>query len=389
MFENLPAEIVFQFKPGATIYMPGQITPTVIRGYGHMTLSFSRTDRPELLSIGLHDLVWRFPPFSIPIDIDRDGQLECIELRGVELNMNHLSEKDTQGTLNLRTGEMEIVFQYVISPKQFPFLEKLGGETIKFTVTDRGKMDLREGSFEIHSGVMKIEDWPLRGALIKGGGEGEISGGEPSPSTISLSIIIKTPRATSCGDIKQKSIIICPGDQIVLCWESSRDVQSVELDPGKVKLPSSGVYVARPAGPTDIIYRISAIGGNTKAEDTVEVHFYKGEWLGVYQALADGFGWSIELPPTSISGRLEAEEIELVQGCLHWRKFLVEHTSVANYVDFGRSIDGFTSVNLGTSIRVAGKWTFTAQLDPPNVTPKPQVQESLPVCFKLKGRCIK
>lgn len=390
MLENLPTEIVFQFKPGATIYMPGQITPTVIRGYGHMTLSFSPTDKPELASIGLHDLVWRFPPFTIPIDIDRDGQLECIELSEIELNMNHLSENETKGTLNLRTGEMEIVFQYVITPKQIPFLEKLGGQTIKFTVTDRGTMDLRKGSFEIHSGVMEIRDWPLTGALIKGGGTGEISGGGPPPSTISLNIIIQTPGVTGCGDIKQKDVIICPGDQVVLCWNSSSDVQSVELDPGNVKLKSSGVYVARPAGPADIIYRVQAIGGNTKAEDTVEVHFYQGEWLGMYQAHADGFGWIIEFPPASISGRLEVQEIQLVQnGCLNWRKFLVEHTPTgANYVDFGRPIEGNKPVNLGASIRVAGKWTFTAQLDAPHVTPIPKVQESLPVCFKLKGRCI-
>lgn len=388
MFGKLPVELRFSIEPGATIYMPGRIVPTVVRGYGHITLSFNSTERPELLSIGVRDIHWRFLPFAIPVDVDGDGRSECIEVSDVELDMGYLDGKASKGTLNLQTGDMEIVFEYMITAKQIPLLEKLGGRTVKFTVTDRGRMDLRKGSFEIHSGVVEIKEWPLTGALLRGGGSGYIEG--PAPSTVDLNVVIQTPGAIGCGDVKQDHVTICPGDQIILCWSSSQDVRSVELDPGSVPLPARGVYPVMPPGPPDVVYRVTTVDASSVATDTVEINFYQeGQWLGPFQAEADGFRWTIEFPPTSISGRLEVDEVQLMPdgGCLNWRKFLLEHISPGGIVpDFGKAIENFDPVNLGIPVKAAGTWIFTAQLDPPNVTPYAKENEK-PVCFRFRGKC--
>ena len=127
MFEKLPAKLRFWGRTGASIYMPGRITPVVVRGYGHLTLSFESTDRPGFLSIGVRDLCWRFAPFSIPLDVDRDGQYECIELHNIELNMNHLNGEASRGTLSTfgvaRPGaDHAVLSAELVAPLQRPVL---------------------------------------------------------------------------------------------------------------------------------------------------------------------------------------------------------------------------------------------------------------------------
>lgn len=411
MLEKLPIKWRFWGKTGASIYIPGRITPTVVRGYGHLTMRFESTDRPELLSIRVRDLCWRFAPFSIPLDVDRDGQYESIELHDMELNMNHINGEASRGTLNLQTGDMEIVFECVLSPEDTPFLKRQGGRTVKFTVTDRGKMDLREGRFKIRSGVMRINEWPFEGALIKGGFDfdGEVERREidlepePPPSTVEMNVVIAARGVTACEtkrgkQIKQKEVWICPGDEILLCWTSSFDVDHVELDPdSRLRAASDHYFVTPPLQPDGVTYRVRTIGGNTDASDNVEVHFYQGEWLGPYEAppIEDEGEWIYEVPDTRFSSQIEVHAVQLVNGgCVDWQNFFLQHFTPAGLQDGWGLIEGVdldldgqwdpVEIPADSRFRAAGPWRWAPLGEG---SPEPE-DGGPPVRWKFRGRCV-
>lgn len=414
MFEKLPINLRFRGKIGGSIFMPGRITPTEVRGYGHLTLSFESTDRPELLSIGVRDLCFRGAPFSIPLDLDRDGQYECIELHDIELNMNHLNGEACRGTLNLQTGDMEIVFECVLSPKDIPFLERMGGQTVKFRATDRGRMDLQEGRFKIHAPVMRVKEWPFEGALLKGGFDlvAEVDGPDPEPdpeSTVDMNVVIATPGARGCvdkwgKDITQKNIVICPGDEILLCWKSSADVVSVELDPGNMDFPATGTRSVTPDFREEgLLYQVTTIGGNTEARDSVEVYFYQGQWLDLIRAVPhpidlarvdpDAGSWVGMVSDFSYSGQFEVQAVQLVlDACLDWERFLLEHFTFSGERDSWVEIESWDPVDIpvASRFRAPGTWKFTPQLDDPDRgRPTPEPREGGPsVCFHFRGHCL-
>lgn len=397
LFRELPAEVTYRMTldPPIAVYPPGSHIPTMIRGDGSMTLAYDRTKEPGMLSVCVKDLDLRILPFGFPLDIDGDGHREHLELPALRIGPEFLDLEGSTGTLDLRSGNLDLDFAFEISAKDLPILERLELDEVRFTVQDRGVQDLRNGTFALHCGVLEFASGPLAGYVMRAGGTGEISTGPPS--TVDLKIGIVHSADTSCRDIPdgQDRVVICPGDRVLLCWRSSQDVASVDLAPGVgTGLPATGELVVTPPAPgpgdpREVIYRITTNGGNDPGtEDTVTVVFYQGQMLGPYQAAPDRStnSWSLNIPLSSISGRIEVQQIQLVggAGCLNWLRFFFEHQSPYSpfSIDYGADL----STPIATPFRAAGTWYFQARRDPPRATPDPR-QTDQPVCFQFSGRC--
>ena len=403
-WENVPFERRFAFFPQAMVYLPGLRVPVSVQGAGWIKLGFEASDQPGVLRVALRDAKLRLAPFLFPMDIDQDGQRECLELCDVQIDGSGFDREASRGHLDLKSGDFRLIFAYTITPKQVPLLGQLGKENdreVRIVVEDRGRMDLERGTFEIHGGIKEVDSGPLAGAWIRGGGPGRIDYDEPPPSTIRLKVVIATPGRGSCQDGGADQVWICPGDRILLCWESSSDVVSVDLDPGGYTgLPRSGVRFETPAtpapgAPRQVVYNVRTNGGNTPGtEDSVVVTFYGGEALGPYQANPDRIArrWSLSIPPESVSGRIEVNQVQIeTHGCLNWGNFFLEHIPApppagpGGGPDFGGTLTGLGPARV-TPFPAAGTWNFYAQ--PSGTTAPPDAADSqLPVCFRFRGAC--
>lgn len=400
MFGELPVELKFQIRPSGALFIPGLTVPVEIALYGDVTFLFEETDRPEILSVGLQAVWWRLAPFIFPFDVDGDGLLEAIEVDGIQIGREWLDLEACKGSLNRETGEFGIDWVFEITPKELPLLEQFGGEPIRLTISDRGYMDLTDGSFEIHipGGVHEITEGPLAGVVVRG----SATGFTVPTSSVKLGVVIAAPGITNCGTPMQKLVTVCPGDQILLCWEASDDVQTVDISPGGYvnHKPTSTKTLTPPApaaGAKEIEYRVRTIGGNSQAEDTVTVRFYQdNDWLE-FEAPPVGHRWHIEISPSSLSGTIVVEEIQLLRGgkCLDWKKFSVEHifppfpVGPTGKVSKTVTIDGFQPESVGIPYIAAGDWDFYPMSDPQygsGIAPDPKDIKD-PVCFQLRGAC--
>ncbi|MEW4571179.1 hypothetical protein AB1L88_25185 [Tautonia sp. JC769] len=396
-FQKLPAEVSYRLtlEPPIAVYPPGGHIPTLIRGDGSMTLEYRRGKEPETLSVRVTGLDLRMLPFSFPMDVDGDGDREALELPALRLGEEFLDPEGSTGTLDLKSGNMDLDFAFAISAKDLPMLEKWGLEEVRFTVEDRGVFDLRTGSFTIHCGVLDLREGPLAGYTIRAGGTGTLDG--PARSTVDLKVGVAASPDIRCRDIPegQNRVTICPGDQILLCWSSSQDVVSVDIAPGVgTDLPPTGEIVVTPPSPGpgdpgEIVYRVTTNGGNDPGlEDTVSVVFYQGQVLGPYQANPDRVNnrWSLNIPLTSLSGRIVVQQVQIVRGtgCLDWSRFFLEHQSP--YLPGGIDFGGDVGSPIAVPFRAAGTWYFHTRVDPPRPTPDPR-DTQFPVCFQFSGRC--
>lgn len=390
MIGKLPGALEFFISPEAAIYLPGQTRPTIIRGGGYVTYWFKPTEQHDLLDVGLQDMHLRLDPFILPVNMSKGLQGSCLEVGSLVVDASAFDLDASVGTLNLETGKFEMTFEYVFTSKQIPLLEKLGDPILKFSAIERGYMDIKQGTYEIHAGVLEIKEGPLAGALIRNHGPGIISSGDPS---VDLTGVIYYG-INDCKDIpddrKTKTVTICPGDQVLLCWTTS-GVSEVVLDPGSLVFDSSTtsqiVTPVRPvSGPPEVLYVLKGV--DEKVESSVKVRFYDGEWLGPYHAqrASGSYRWELEIPVGSVSGRLEVREIQLVHadaGCIDWPRYLLEHIpedrGPGGAIDFGSNIEGFAPIAVGP-FRAAGYWYFSPIGDALE-------GEQRDVCFMIRGAC--
>ena len=390
MIGEVPGTLEFSIAPEAAIYLPGQTRPTVVRGYGYVTYWFKLTDQHDVLAVGLKDMRLRLDPFVLPLNSGKERKGGCLEVGSLVVDGSAFDLDASVGTLNLETGKFEIVFEYVFTRKQIPLLEELGDPILRFSAVERGYMDIKQGTYELHAGVVEIKEGPLAGALFRNHGPGIISTSEPS---VDLTGVIYYG-VNDCKDVpvdrKKKTITICPGDQVLLCWTTS-GVSQVTLDPGSLTFDTSTtsqiVAPVRPAsGPPEVIYVLKGVG--QAVESSVKIKFYDGEWLGPYHAQRPhgSYRWKLEIPVGSVSGRLEVHQIQLVHtdaGCIDWPRYLLEHIpqdrGPGGATDYGSNISGFAPINVGP-FRAAGYWSFTpigAALE----------GEQRDVCFLIRGTC--
>ena len=101
--------------------------------------------------------------------------------------------------------------------------------------------------------------------------------------------LIATPGTTSCQEFENEEVLICPGDEIYLCWNTSSDVVSVKLDPGAIALPANGFHRTTPPGAADLIYRVTTVGGNYRGRRHGSSPVLQGRRLD--RTLLCGRGW--------------------------------------------------------------------------------------------------
>lgn len=401
MFTEFPRELKFAFNPEGAIYLPEANVPIEVRGHGHIVFTFKPTRTPQVMAVGLKEVHWRFNPFAIPLDVDGDGQPEYIEINDLEVLTSFFDLRKSTGTLNLESGEFRMNWEYVISAKQFPMLERYGPIVLRFTKQDCGRMNFDDWSFELHCGVLQVSEGLLAGARFRGGGTGEIY---IYPSDLDLYIAVATPGTATCT-LKTKQVIICPGEKVLLCWSASSDVTQVDITPGLKGQNISGTKVVYPptpssTNPPEVNYRAVAVGGNNKllniaaAESSVTVVFYRGEWLGPFEATPDAekVKWSYYLDPRTYAGSIEASEIRLVtKGCLNWDAFFVEHIPASppygpgGSANYSASIQGTKEVQV-KPFRAAGTWNFYSEPSRGQAGPD-AAKVSDRVCFQFRGKC--
>jgi hypothetical protein len=339
-------------------------------------------------------------PFGLPFDIDGDGQAEYFELYNTRLDSSFFDLERSRGSLDLATGEFTLDFAYRIDLEQFRLPKSPDQEQVGFVVRERGTMDVKTGIYSFWSGALEVQEGPLTGMVVVGGDVDDDPPTRPV-STISLSVYVMGPSVRSCQEQKQDRVWICENDQVLLCWESSADVISVDIDPGGYTgLPANGQMVVSPSLPpgvpaatiAKVIYRARTNGGHTPGtEDTVDVQFYRGERIP-QNARPDGrAAWVAELSPHSMSGRIRVWDygIERRPGCIEWNRYQLEHYNAAGAFDYGDTINT-PAVNVPPHRRfpAAGRWVFLTLIDPGTTSQQPSAEGSTtPICFWFRGAC--
>lgn len=413
MFAKLPAELRFHVLPEFGIYMPGRRVPTEVRLYGETTFSFEATDRSDILSVRIRDLWLKVVPFNLAIDVDHDGLLESIEVGNIELGPGDFDLNASKGTLDVKTGEFAIAWVFTLTPDKIPFFREVDAGPMRLSIPDRGWMDLTKGTFEIHRGVFELGMAPFKGALIRGSATGYTNNG-----WVMLGITIpgQGAQCPSLGKDRQKSVTICEGDQVLLCWIAREGVQEVEIEPGghkhlspqgpQARLLETPQHPLPGVEPPVVEYTATTSGGGfDPSSDTVTVKFYDGEWLD-FEARPDGdnYRWYFEVSPHCFSAKILADEIQLVRGgrCLDWNLFHVFHEyppypagpsgGIPNQY-WETNTDSFDPIPLGRgTVPVAGTWYFYP-LDEKDASgniihqgPDPNDYKN-PLCFRLRGHC--
>jgi hypothetical protein len=392
MFGKLPANIRFSITPEVVIKMPGWHVPTVIQGSGHVTFSFARTDQHDVLAVGLKNMHLRLAPFMLPIAAKEGGIAQCVEVSNQVVDESAMDLKASQGTLNLETGAFEMAFEYVFTSEQIPQLKNLGGQTLKFGMLERGRMDFGKGSYTLHAGVVEIEEGPLAGALIRNHGPGVIDESWPDPSVDLTGSYMAG--IYDCADIldedKLKTLIICPCDEVILCWTTTGDVPEVLLEPlGETFGRDQDMLIVHPEPPAGgeqaMMYVLRDII-TPELESSVKIQFYGGGWLGPYHAALNGSVRHAELTRRNLGPQIMVHEIQLLRGpnCCDYHRWELEKWSPG----YGAReavvvIESFDPIAVEPQFPALGEWQFNP------IPGGADGDDQRPVCFQIRGECIR
>lgn len=421
MFGKTPVRLSYSVVAEAAIYAPGAHTPSALRGSGYATYSFTATDEPHLLSVTIEDIRIEFLPFVLAIDIDGDGKVETIELTNLKFDTSFLDRKSCTGTLDLETGDFDLTVAVAITPGQVPLLAALGGgQGVRLSAAERGRMNLRTLSYRLSVGVIDVTDGPLSGFRITNcSTEGTVGGPEPEP-TINLYINANpksvpfglTPIKPSMACSPLKSVVICPGDAVMLCWEANAAaVKHVTILPEPwpgafAQLGPSGDNAVIPKAASASSGRVEYVAttvnyNSTKpaVSDSVSAIFYRGEWLGPFEAAPDPETnmWILDFPHDAHGRAIAVAEVSLTpQGkskpCLQHNDWFLRHwPALPPYGPGGTTPDFSSGITLAASLvipaaqqfRAIGRWGFK----PMGANPPDPRRGGPPVCFRLRGEC--
>lgn len=92
-----------------------------VRGRMQLTLIFEPTLNPDIARVRIEDIWMKFPPVRIPFDIDRDGQLECIDFNALHLGAEVFDLEQSGGEYNLRDGRLTLSICISMVPQGLHF----------------------------------------------------------------------------------------------------------------------------------------------------------------------------------------------------------------------------------------------------------------------------
>jgi hypothetical protein len=392
MFGKLPCEREYYIEPEVVIKVPGSHVPTVIQGSGHITFSFARTKQHDVLAVGLKKMHLRLAPFMLPIATEEVGIAQCVEVSNQVVDESAMDLEASQGTLNLETGAFEMAVEYVFTSKQIPQLKNLGDQTLKFSMVERGKMDLRTGLYTLHAGVVEIEEGPLAGTLIRNHGDPPPNMPPPPEPFLNLTGSY-VAGIHDCRDIldedKLKTLMICPCDEVILCWEASDYIEEFVLEPTGERFGRDQVTLIRhpepPVGGGDqAMMYVLKDALDPELESSVKIQFYDGGWLGPYHAVKDGATRHAELTRRNLGPQITVHEIQLLEteNCCGYHRWELEKWSPG----YGAReavvvIEGFDPIPVEPQFPALGEWQFEP------IPGGADGDDQRPVCFLIRGEC--
>ncbi len=380
---NVPGPVTIFGRLFARVYFPGSHVPLDVSFLGSQTLRFDPGEG-ELLAVSIEEMDFEVVPFMLPLPPSLGVGEGLVEISGLRIRTSDLDTGESGGEFDPTTGDITITLSIVVDLSPVPAIAEAGLAAFPIRFEDRGVLDLETGFFEMHHGAMEITEGPLAGAVIIGSfPPGEISS---SPS-ITLGAAVRGAPGNPC-DHTFKEVWVCPGDQVVLCWDAS-DVTSVDLAPGgHTGLPLKGSMVLW-APQQDQVYAASGIGGSSVPVDEVTVRVVPAGGRNIpYQATPAGREWAIDVSPYSVSGKLHANALNLLSSpgkCLDWSHFQLEHLPWLG----GVPLHAYGWSHFPRGVRIAGKWSFWPVKNPtPSSASPPDPKDiKLPVCFELQTVC--
>lgn len=223
MDRELPLTLQLPMPFEAAVYSSPEGRGITVEGRGSVTLTFEPTPDPSIAHVVIEDIWVRLSPTRIPFDIDRDGQLEHIELEGLELTADAFDLGRSGGEYNLESGDISLTFVFFLTPDKLgPIGERIGPEPIHFEIAERGWFDLETGNFRTHSNLFTIPEGPFEGLSILGGqGCADI---DSCYATVYLGVgLAYAPPSIWDGPPQnwRTEAYICPNDPIRLAWDST------------------------------------------------------------------------------------------------------------------------------------------------------------------------
>jgi hypothetical protein len=184
-------------------------------------------------------------PARIPLDIDKDGQMECIEIEGIELGPEAFEVEKGAGEYNLETGEIHLNFHFALNPDVLaPISEQLGlKEPVRFEIEDHGWFDLVNGT-----GTMHFESAPLTAARFEGTTITGCKDCDPECyATLHLGAWVQTPGSPpppKHASQAKKEVWKHPNTPVRLLWNSTNSgTWTVDIQPDLGSVAPDGYQV--------------------------------------------------------------------------------------------------------------------------------------------------
>lgn len=149
--------------------------------HGSGTVAFIITQGYKLNegTIALKNIDMIVEPLQLIGDTEKDGKPDQFLSEEFRLTLKEFDVRRCKGPINLKTGEFTMTFALALTPK-VPILKKLGLQTIKFDVHEKGKLNFKTGQFKTDAEPIKVTMGPIQMEL-HADQDGEIS--EDYPKT--------------------------------------------------------------------------------------------------------------------------------------------------------------------------------------------------------------
>jgi hypothetical protein len=215
----------------------------------------------------------------VPFDIDRDGQLELIEVPALDLG-SAFDLDASQGSYNPETHDFILQLHVLLDERTLGrrLIEVVGGP-LRFEIIERGKFDVSSGRCRLTAEPFGVKDGPLSGLTFS-----NPPGTRDCFYTLGFGVVVRNNNAWPAGapaGNAPSNIWIWPNTEVMLVWDSN--ALQVDIKPAIGVKGSSGQQVlpdySEKLSPVDrtVVYVCSTVGEECKpAMKVVQIDVVSG-----------------------------------------------------------------------------------------------------------------
>jgi hypothetical protein len=375
-----------------------------VRGQGHCTLTLERTEDPNIAKVRFEDIFVKLPPTRIPFDVDRDGQLECVDIEGLELGAEAFDLKKSGGNYDLRNGQIVLSFIFSLSSQALmPMSEKLGlKKPIGFEIVESGWLDLETGRCRTHSGVFTIPEGPFAGMTVTGCNFSSCDDQCQDTLHLGVGVYSSALLGVSAADAPN-AVYICPKTPIALLWESNAPQVDIAPDVGAQKSKGYQLIPDPVSSNAALKKPLEQTGTYTYTADTSHSDCLSAHASVSVTVISEGFEtaqtayydpeykyWYAYLPPNTYDENIKVAEVVIQSSAFSkpdsvtLPKWRVDHiyppwSPVGTQIP---ALDHWT--NTASLYCLPGEYKFTPMLSGASL---PAGEQKRIVYFKLRTRC--